>query len=182
MAPITSTSPRSARIWRRGSRPWSRPPNGCCKRSAADPDAAMGASVKLHDADRIRLWRLADGARRARGQGGPLPGGDEDFCRAKIATARFYAEQILPKASALLTAVRGGAIARVGIAGRGFLTRQKGGTGHAARIDGIRRADRRRRTRRPRGGDPAETDFARRSPSASSKKARKLAPISCPSR
>jgi hypothetical protein len=36
-------------------------------------------------------------------------GADEDFCRAKIATARFYAEQILPKANALLTAVKSGA-------------------------------------------------------------------------
>ena len=36
-------------------------------------------------------------------------GGDEGFCRAKIATARFYAEQILPKTIALLTAVKSGA-------------------------------------------------------------------------
>jgi hypothetical protein len=36
-------------------------------------------------------------------------GEDEDFCRAKIATARFYAEQILPKASASLSVVESGA-------------------------------------------------------------------------
>ena len=36
-------------------------------------------------------------------------GADVGFCRTKIATARFYAEQILPKASALLPIVRSGA-------------------------------------------------------------------------
>jgi len=34
---------------------------------------------------------------------------DEAFYRAKIATATFYAEQILPKGGALLTVVRSGA-------------------------------------------------------------------------
>jgi hypothetical protein len=36
-------------------------------------------------------------------------GEDDGFCRTKIATARFYAEQILPKANALLPVVRSGA-------------------------------------------------------------------------
>ena len=35
-------------------------------------------------------------------------GAVEGFCRTKIATARFYAEQILPKASALLPIVTSG--------------------------------------------------------------------------
>jgi hypothetical protein len=35
-------------------------------------------------------------------------GADEDFYRAKIATARFYAEQMLPNASSLLAAVKSG--------------------------------------------------------------------------
>jgi 3-(methylthio)propanoyl-CoA dehydrogenase len=37
------------------------------------------------------------------------PGAGEDFHRAKIATARFHAEQIPPKANALLAAVKSGA-------------------------------------------------------------------------
>ena len=40
---------------------------------------------------------------------GTLADGDEGFRRAKIVTATFYAEQILPKATALLTPVRSGA-------------------------------------------------------------------------
>ena len=36
-------------------------------------------------------------------------GGDADFCRAKIVTARFYAEHILPQAAGLVSAVTGGA-------------------------------------------------------------------------
>jgi acyl-CoA dehydrogenase len=52
-------------------------------------------------------WQMARAAIAARGM--LTSGGDEGFCRAKIATARFYAEQILPKTSALLTAVKSGA-------------------------------------------------------------------------
>ena len=36
-------------------------------------------------------------------------GGDADFYRAKIATARFYAEHILPQAAALASEVVSGA-------------------------------------------------------------------------
>ncbi len=36
-------------------------------------------------------------------------GGDAEFYRAKIATARFYAEHILPQASALASEVVNGA-------------------------------------------------------------------------
>jgi hypothetical protein len=35
-------------------------------------------------------------------------GEDADFYEAKLVTARFYAEQILPKAIALMHAVKGG--------------------------------------------------------------------------
>jgi hypothetical protein len=52
-------------------------------------------------------WQMARAALVARAR---LTGGEAgDFYRAKIATARFYAEQILPKANALLTAVKSGA-------------------------------------------------------------------------
>ena len=49
-------------------------------------------------------WQMARAALAAKAR--LTAGADEDFCRAKIATARFYAEQILPKATALLTAVK----------------------------------------------------------------------------
>jgi hypothetical protein len=52
-------------------------------------------------------WQMARAALAARAR--IASGTDEDFYRAKIATARFYAEQILPKANALLTAVKSGA-------------------------------------------------------------------------
>jgi hypothetical protein len=52
-------------------------------------------------------WQMARAALGARAR---LPSReDQVFCRAKIATARFYAEQILPKASALSTVVKSGA-------------------------------------------------------------------------
>ena len=68
-----------------------------------------GGVGQLHDADRVRLRRLADGAggaRRASGSG--VGEAATSFRRAKIVTATFYAEQILPKATALLTLVRSG--------------------------------------------------------------------------
>jgi acyl-CoA dehydrogenase len=74
-----------------------------------DQDAALAASVSY-----LMLtgyvcggWQMARAALAA--QAGLASGGDEAFCRAKIATATFYAEQILPKASALLTVVQSGA-------------------------------------------------------------------------
>ena len=74
-----------------------------------DQDAALGASVKLSDADWYVCggWQLARAALAARRA--LASGRDEEFYRAKIATVTFYAEQILPKASALLTVVRSGA-------------------------------------------------------------------------
>ena len=74
-----------------------------------DPGAALGASVNY-----LMLtgyvcggWQMARAALAARTR--LTTGADEDFHRAKIATARFYAEQILPKANALLAAVQSGA-------------------------------------------------------------------------
>jgi len=74
-----------------------------------DQDAALAASVSY-----LMLagyvcggWQMARAALAA--QAGLASSGDEAFYRAKIATATFYAEQILPKAAALLTVVRSGA-------------------------------------------------------------------------
>jgi acyl-CoA dehydrogenase len=74
-----------------------------------DPDAALGASVNYMMLTGYVCggWQMARAALVARAR--LNAGEDEDFCRAKIATARFYAEQILPKANALLTAVKSGA-------------------------------------------------------------------------
>jgi 3-(methylthio)propanoyl-CoA dehydrogenase len=74
-----------------------------------DPDAALAASVSY-----LMLtgyvcggWQMARAALAARAR--LAAGRDAGFCRAKIATATFYAEQILPKATALLTVVKSGA-------------------------------------------------------------------------
>jgi acyl-CoA dehydrogenase len=74
-----------------------------------DPDAALGASVNYMMLTGYVCggWQMAHAALVARAR--LNAGEDEDFCLAKIATARFYAEQILPKANALLTAVKSGA-------------------------------------------------------------------------
>ena len=74
-----------------------------------DPDEALAASFSF-----LMLtgyvcggWQMARAALAA--QAGLASGQDEGFYRAKIATAVFYAQQILPKSSALLAAVRSGA-------------------------------------------------------------------------
>jgi acyl-CoA dehydrogenase len=76
---------------------------------ASDPDAALVGSVSY-----LMLagyvcggWQLARGAAVAHTH--LTAGEDEGFHRAKIATARFYADQVLPKASALAAAVSSGA-------------------------------------------------------------------------
>jgi len=63
-----------------------------------DPDTALAASVSYMMLTGYVCggWQMARAARAAR-------------ARSKIATAQFYAEQILPKASALLPIVRSGA-------------------------------------------------------------------------
>jgi len=73
---------------------------------AKDPVAAMAASVNFMMLAGYVCggWQLARAALIA------LPkAGEDDFLAAKIITAVFYAEQILPKASALLTTVKAGA-------------------------------------------------------------------------
>ncbi len=74
-----------------------------------DPQAAMAASVNY-----LMLvgyvcggWQMARAALACRSER-PAPE-DLDFHRQKLATARFYADQILPKVDALLKAVTSGA-------------------------------------------------------------------------
>ena len=63
----------------------------------------------------LRLWGTVSGgwlmARAALAAGRDLAAGegDADFLRAKILTARFYGEQILPRASSLAAAATAGA-------------------------------------------------------------------------
>jgi acyl-CoA dehydrogenase len=75
----------------------------------ANADAALAASVSY-----LMLvgyvcggWQMARAAAVARTR--LAAGEDEGFHRAKIATARFYADQVLPKVSALGAAVMSGA-------------------------------------------------------------------------
>jgi 3-(methylthio)propanoyl-CoA dehydrogenase len=74
-----------------------------------DPDAALGASVSylMMTGYVCGGWQMARAAVAARVnlQAGRHP----SFHRAKIATATFYAEQVMPKAFALLPIVRSGA-------------------------------------------------------------------------
>jgi len=74
-----------------------------------DPNAALGASVNYMMLTGYVCggWQMARAALAARVR--LTAGADEDFYRGKIATARFFAEQILPKATALLAAVKSGA-------------------------------------------------------------------------
>ena len=72
------------------------------------PGAAAGASAYL------RLFGTAVGGyllgRQALTAHGRVAAGDgDDFCRAKLVTARFYAEQVLPQAAALLGPATAGA-------------------------------------------------------------------------
>jgi hypothetical protein len=74
----------------------------------ANPNAVAAVSVPF-----LKLWGTVAGgwlmARAALVAESKLAnGGDPDFCTAKIATARFYAEHILPQASGLASAVTGG--------------------------------------------------------------------------
>jgi acyl-CoA dehydrogenase len=74
-----------------------------------DPNAVHAASVNYMMLTGYVCggWQMARAAIAAKRM--LASGADEGFCRAKIATARFYAEQILPKTSALSTAVKSGA-------------------------------------------------------------------------
>ena len=72
------------------------------------PDEALAASVAYMMLTGYVCggWQMARAALAARAK---LASGDDGFCRAKIATARFYAEHILPKAGGLAGAVMSGA-------------------------------------------------------------------------
>jgi acyl-CoA dehydrogenase len=85
-----------------------------------DPDAALGASINYMMMTGYVCcgWQMARAALSARSRIGS--GTDEDFCRAKIATASFYAEQILPKADALLAAIKSGASTALALAEEQF--------------------------------------------------------------
>ncbi len=73
-----------------------------------NPNAVAGVSVPY-----LKLWGTVAGgwlmARAALIADAKLGAGDDDFYRTKIATARFYAEHILPQASALSSEVVNGA-------------------------------------------------------------------------
>jgi len=79
------------------------------QKSGRDPDAVLAASFSYMMLTGYVCggWQMARAALAARAK--LVLDGDEEFCRAKIATARFYAEQILPKAGALSRVVRSGA-------------------------------------------------------------------------
>ncbi len=72
-----------------------------------DPNAVAAVSVPF-----LKLWGTVAGgwlmARAALIANSKLAGSDADFYQGKIATARFYAEHILPQAAGLVSAVTGG--------------------------------------------------------------------------
>ena len=75
---------------------------------ASEPDAALASSV-----DYLMLtgyvcggWQMGRAALVASRKG--TANEDPDFHRAKLATARYYADKVLPKANALLEAIRNG--------------------------------------------------------------------------
>src|SRR5262245_28587905 len=74
-----------------------------------DPNAALAASVSYMMLTGYVCggWQMARAAMAARAR--LSSSDDSEFCRTKIATARFYAEQIMPKAKALLSIVKSGA-------------------------------------------------------------------------
>jgi acyl-CoA dehydrogenase len=76
---------------------------------ASEPDAALASSV-----DYLMLtgyvcggWQMGRAALAASRKSAANE--DPDFHRTKLATARFYADKVLPKANALLEAIRSGA-------------------------------------------------------------------------
>ena len=77
----------------------------------ANPNNIGAAAYTLHDADRASSrsagcgcgWRAASAAALAAGEG------DRAFHEAKLVTARFFAERILPDAGALRRKIEGGA-------------------------------------------------------------------------
>ena len=78
---------------------------------ARDPAQALAGAVPYLRLIGHRRRRLADGARARSRRSAAWRGGEGDarFCRAKLATARFFAEHVLATAPALLPAILGGA-------------------------------------------------------------------------
>ena len=75
------------------------------ERAAAHPDEAGAAAV-----DYMRLFALTAVAYLfARAAEVALPKGNDDFHRAKLATARFYMQRILPDTAALHAKIVAGA-------------------------------------------------------------------------
>ena len=91
------------------------------KTSAADPRAAHAGAVPY-----LKLWGLVAGgwqmaraaqiAVRQRDEGG----GDAGFCNAKLVTARYYAEALLPQAEACAHAVTEGSASALALANEQF--------------------------------------------------------------
>ena len=77
---------------------------------AGDPDAALTASVSylMLAGYACGGWQMARAAAVARARLAAGEDEDADFHRAKVATARFYADQVLPKTSSLAAAVLSG--------------------------------------------------------------------------
>ena len=117
------------------------------------PARALAGIGALSAARRPRRRRLAHGAQRARGRAAPCSTaiGDPRFAKAKIATARFYAEHMLAAAPALLPAIRrrhGDGLRR-----RSALIRTSTGTLCNTRIRSSRARSRGRGRRRAAGGN-----------------------------
>jgi acyl-CoA dehydrogenase len=85
-----------------------------------DQDTALAASFSYLMLTGIVCggWQMARAALAA--HAGLVAGKEEAFYRAKIASATFYVEQILPKASALLTIVQSGASTALALAEEQF--------------------------------------------------------------
>jgi hypothetical protein len=81
----------------------------CVENLGSDLEAVMAAAVNYMMLAGYVCggWQMARAAMAA--QGKLATGEDPAFHEAKLVTARFYAEQILPKAGALLSAVTSGA-------------------------------------------------------------------------
>ncbi len=79
-----------------------------------NPQAVAAVSVPF-----LKLWGVVGGgwlmARAALIANGKLTGNDAEFYRTKIATARFYAEHVLPQSAGLAAAVTGGSASVLGL-------------------------------------------------------------------
>jgi hypothetical protein len=88
--------------------------------SKTQPNAAYGGSVPylMLAGNLVAGWQLARSLLAAQAE--LDQGNDAAFMTAKIATARFYAEHILPRTQALASAIVGGADSVMGVAEDAF--------------------------------------------------------------